>query len=259
MGCLFDCCKKQKGKKKIVNKSANIETELDLIKDNEVKNIKYNNTNNISLITESKIGFYNEGGSCYMASIIQVLIHLKSLIGIFLKKKKKKNPLSKIFNDLLVKIINSEESIEIKDFSKGYNKINSKFTGDKGNNPMTFFSEFIQQLDSENPGILDLFSGKNLIQFQGSIEENYEEDFIFYMVCLDSNHININQAIHIQKEMEDDPSIKLIFTIILKPKIFVINLEVEDIEYYFENIIQIDDAIYELKAINEYNDFHSKV
>ena len=124
---------------------------------------------------------------------------------------------------------------------------------------MTFFTEFIKELDSENSDILNLFSGKNFIQFQGSDDENYEEDFIFYMVFLDSNYKTIEQAIHSEKKMEDDKKIKISSKIILKPQIFVINLEVEYIEYYFEKTIQVDDTRYELRAINEYNDFHSTV
>ena len=49
--------------------------------------LKFNNDKYLSLITDSKIGFYNEGGSCYMASIIQILIHLRNFIEIFKKKK----------------------------------------------------------------------------------------------------------------------------------------------------------------------------
>ena len=221
--------------------------------------LKFNNDKYLSLITESKIGFYNEGGSCYMASIIQILIHLRNFIEIFKKKKINKNTLSSIFNDLLDKIKVSKDKIEIKDFSNEFNKINKKFSGTKGNNPMTFFTEFIKELDSENSDILNLFSGKNFIQFQGSDDENYEEDFIFYMVFLDSNYKTIEQAIHSEKEMEDDKNIKISSKIILKPQIFVINLEVEYIEYYFEKTIQVDDTRYELRAINEYNDFHSTV
>lgn len=254
MGCLLECFK-EKGKNNN-NKSANIEIELEHIKENEIKTIKCNNKN-ISLITESKVGFFNAGGSCYMASIIQILIHLKSFIERFLRKNQK-NILYKIFYNLLLQVKNSEGPIEIAEFSNEYNKINERFSGNKGNNPMTFFDEFIKTLDRENNDILDLFSGKNLIQFHGSDEENYEENFIFFMVCLDSNYRNIMQAINSEKEIEDEKNVKISSKIILKPEIFVINLEVDDLEYYFEQCIQIDNTSYELKAINEYNDFHSK-
>ena len=79
------------------------------------------------------------------------------------------------------------------------------------------------------------------------------------MVYLDSNYRNIEQAIQSEKRMEGEKDVKILSKIILKPQIFVINLEVDDIEYHFEQNIQIDGTIYELKAINEYNDFHSKV
>ena len=41
------------------------------------------------------------------------------------------------------------DSIEIRNFLNEYNKINNKFSGDKGNNPMTFFNEFIKKLSEE--------------------------------------------------------------------------------------------------------------
>lgn len=254
MGFVFECCKKRG--KNSNNKSSNIENELDLIKENEIKTIKFNNKN-ISLITESKVGFYNAGGSCYMASIIQILIHLRSFIERFLRKNQK-NFLYKIFYNLLLQVMNSKGPIEITEFANEYNKINERFSGNKGNNPMTFFDEFIKTFDREDGDILDLFSGKNLIQFNGSDEEDYEENFIFFMVCLDSNYRNIVKAINSQKEIQDEKNVKISSKIILKPEIFVINLEVDDLEYYFEQHIQIDDTSYELKAINEYNDFHSK-
>ena len=253
MGCLNECFKKN-GKNNN-NKSSNIEKELDNIEENEINTIKFDNKN-ILLITESKVGFYNAGGSCYMASIIQILIHLRSFIERFLRKNQK-NILYQIFYNLLIEVINSKGPIEIAEFSNEYNKINERFSGNKGNNPMTFFDELIKTLNRENNDILDLFSGKNLIQFKGSDEENYEENFIFFMVCLDSTYRNIIQAINSEKEIKDEKNVKISSKIILKPEIFVINLEVDDLEYYFEQYIQIDDISYELKAINEYNDFHS--
>ena len=41
-------------------------------------------------LLKSQIGFYNAGGSCYMASIIQILIHLDKFLNEFLKNKLKK-------------------------------------------------------------------------------------------------------------------------------------------------------------------------
>jgi hypothetical protein len=40
-------------------------------------------------------------------------------------------------------------NLEFKFFSSEYNKINNKFRGDKGNNPMIFFTEFIKKLNDK--------------------------------------------------------------------------------------------------------------
>lgn len=260
MGFLLDCFKKRKSKIFKNDNTEFIEIELEN-KEKETKLIKFSNNNNsLANIYESQIGFYNAGGSCYMASIIQILIHLKNFVEVFSEKKKiKNNYLSELFKDLIDKIGTAKKSIEISDFSNNYNKINHKFRGDTGNNPMTFFTEFIKQLDSENGDILKLFSGKNLVQFHGMDDMDYEEDFIFYMITLDKNYINIDKAMHKEKEMEDDKNIKITEKIILNPEIFVINLEIDDIDYDFEETIKIDNIIYELKAINEYNNYHSTV
>ena len=229
-------------------------------KGNEIIIAKYSN-NNYTKLYESQIGFYNAGGSCYMASIIQILIHLRSFIEKFINQKYQKNTLSKLLHDFLVQIINSNKPIEISNFSKAYHKINHKFSGDKGNNPMTFFTEFIKQLEEENKnkGLLDLFTGKNLIKFEGLDEADYDEVFIFFMITLDKDNTNIVKAINKEKEMEDDKNVKIIEKIVLKPEIFIINLEVDGIDYSFEEEIFIDEIKYELKGINEYNDFHSTV
>jgi len=147
-------------------------------------------------LIESETGLYNAGGSCYMASIIQILIHLKKKIDIFLQKKFRNNsPLSNLFYNFIEKIVNSKiYSIEIKNFAKEYNKINSKFSGKHGNNPMTFFNEFIKKLNEENKennSILNLFLGKKYINFNGMEDLNYSEDFIFYLIALDKKNIFI--------------------------------------------------------------------
>ena len=259
MGCLSECFNRQKrNNNRNINEHGGKEFELDLIKDDNDKR----NKNNNSIIYESKIGFINAGGSCYMASILQILIHLKCFIEIFRSKRKYiKNSLSKLLNDLINKIINanSNQSIEISNFSNEYQKINSKFTGEKGNNPMTFFTEFIKKLGEENKDIIDLFTIKNYIKFEGLDENDYEEELFFFMVVIDQNYKNIYNAINREREMEDDKSAKITEKIINKPEIFIINLEVENIEYNFEEKIFIDKTEYDLKAINEYNDFHSIV
>lgn len=259
MGSLCDCLKKISGIKNKNSKTEHLEIELENKEDRLIK-FKGNNKDSSIPIYESQIGFYNEGASCYMASIIQILIHLKSFIEIFKKKEITKNKnLSNILNDLIDKINKAQKSIKISEFSNNYNKINHKFRGDIGNNPMTFFTEFIKRLDEENNDILKLFNGKNLTQFHGLDDMDYEEDFIFYMITLDKNYRNIYTAMHKEKEMEDDENIKITEKIIIKPEIFIINLEVDDIEYEFEEEIKIDNIIYGLKAINEYNNYHSTV
>lgn len=39
------------------------------------------------ILLKSKIGLYNAGGSCYMSSIIQILIHSKQFLNEFLISK----------------------------------------------------------------------------------------------------------------------------------------------------------------------------
>lgn len=259
MGCVleifYECCNsKKKNNNRNNNEQAGKEFELDLIKDSENKN----NKNNFSNIYESRIGFFNLGASCYMASILQILIHLRSFIEKFRSKgKRSKNSLSKLFNELIDKIIRANYSIEISNFANEYMKINSKFSGKHGNNPMTFFTEFINKLGEENKDILDLFTIINYIKFQGLDENDYEEKLFFYMISIDNNIKYIRNAINKEKEMEEDKNIKIIERITLKPEIFIINLQVEDIEYNFEEKIFIDKTKYDLKAINEYNNSHS--
>ena len=215
-------------------------------------------------LLESKIGLYNAGGSCYMASIIQILIHSKKFLDIFLNiKNNDPNSLSRLFYNFIKEIATtSKNNIEIQNFAQKFNKFNYKFNGCQGNNPMTFFNEFIKQIAEEsNKKILNLFKGKKSIIFDGMPELNYDEDFIFYLVLLDKNHIKLKDIIYEEKKMEDNKT-KIIEKIIYKPEIFIINLEIEDIEYNFEEQIYLEDdkgnyVEYNLKAINRYTDYHS--
>lgn len=85
MGLIMDFCKKrQKNRSKVYLETAKKEYELVILKDSENRKKKF--INNFSYLYESKIGFYNAGGSCYMDSIIQILIHLKSFVEKFRKK-----------------------------------------------------------------------------------------------------------------------------------------------------------------------------
>ena len=233
---------------------------------NNLKKSNFINTQRDKIIQnllESKIGLINAGGSCYMASIIQILIHSKLFLEEFYKNKNvhEINPLSKLFSNFIEKIASFEgsfDSIEIKNFAQEFNKINYKFSGDKGNNPMTFFTEFIKKLSEKKNDILKLFMGKRYMNFKGMSELNYEEDFIFYLIVLNKKNYFITTSLCEEKEFEDNKDLKLIEKITVKPETLIINLEFnENIEYNIENWIKVDDVDYELKAVNRYNDYHS--
>jgi hypothetical protein len=213
-------------------------------------------------LLKSKIGLYNAGGSCYMASIIQILIHSKEFLDTFLEEKiNNKNSLSYLLYKFIEEIANSNNSIEIEYFAEQYNKINYKFNGRRGNNPMTFFTEFIKQLDKEGTKVSNIFTGQKHIEFIGMPELDYDENFIFYLAVLDENKYLLYDVLYDEKEFEDDgdggENLKLKERIIKCPKILIINVEVDDIEYKFEEKLYIEEEEYNLKAINRYTDFHS--
>ena len=91
------------------------------------------------LIIKSKIGLNNAGESCYMASIIQILIHLEKFLDA-LNKNNTQNNLYKEFFKFLNKIEKKKCSItsyyhipynyiEIKQIANIYHSINHKFKG----------------------------------------------------------------------------------------------------------------------------------
>jgi hypothetical protein len=199
-----------------------------------------------------------------MASIIQILIHLDKFLKIFLRKKPDdKSTLSYIFYNFINEIVSSSSPIEIKEFSYKYHKINPKFSGRYGNNPMTFFTEFITQLNKENNNndILNLFKGQKEIIFEGMDELNYNEDFLFYLVSLNTKKTSLYDFIYDAtddtKESEGDDQLKFKEKIIVEPEILIFNVEINNIEYNFEEILVINKTQYNLKAINRYTDFHS--
>ena len=232
------------------------------------------------LIIKSKIGLNNAGESCYMASIIQILIHLEKFLDA-LNKNNTQNNLYKEFFKFLNKIEKKKCSItsyyhipynyiEIKQIANIYHSINHKFKGTEGNNPMTFFNEFISDL---NKNILSLFKGEKKIELiknennTKSIEEN-KENFIFYLVTLDKNNNDLTtyflKNLNEEKEFENEKEEKIKESITLFPEILVINLELEIKDYKPENTIYLpknetgkDYQEYKLKAINKYSDVHS--
>jgi len=234
------------------------QNEKKLETETETKNEKINNILEIeNNLLVNKIGLYNAGGSCYMASIIQILIHLKKFLDIFLKyKKHNKNTLSYLFYDFINEIAYSKNPILIKDFASKCNKFLPNYNGRNGNNPMTFFTEFINKLSNENnQNILNLFVGKKSISFKEEKDSNYEEEFIFYLANLNENLPSLYDYIYNENKFGDE---SISEEIIGKPEIFIINLEIEDnIGYKFEEELWVDEVKYNLIAINRYTDFHS--
>ena len=230
---------------------------------------------NKNLILKSKIGLNNAGESCYMASIIQILIHLEKFLD-SLKQNYTKNKLYAEFYKFLKKIEQNKSEtvryyhynydfIEIKEIASVYHSINHKFKGTEGNNPMTFFNEFIKDL---NKNILTLFKGEKEINLkikeknQDKVDKS-NEDFIFYLITFFIKNLNK------EKEFENEKNETIIEKIKTFPEILVINLELEIEDYepettifipyaYSEEKEEVDDYIkYNLKAINKYSDAHS--
>lgn len=228
-----------------------------------LKKHETNETINKSVLLNSTIGLRNAGGSCYMASIVQILIHLEKFLDYF-NIYKNTNELCKYFYKFLKDVESAESSnkkydrvIEIKPLSNRYHNINSKFKGTKGNNPMTFFIEFINDL---NKDILSLFKGKKQIQFNGN-KRIEEEDFIFYMITLDEENAHINEQLvnDNTKEFENIKDCTITEKIKKCPEILIINLEIDNIPYEGEDILMLlePEMNYRLKAINKYDNVHS--
>ena len=257
----YDLANKNKKRDKVFFQKYKKQNKQQSVYDKTFKFKGSNSKDIIKKLLNSRIGLYNAGGSCYMASIIQILIHSELFLEQFYKNKSYYSlySLSSKFLNFIEKIANSVDSIEIKNFSNEYNKINNKFSGNKGNNPMTFFNEFIKNLSEEtNENILKLYMGKRYIKFEGMSDLNYEEDFTFFLVVLDKRNDNIQDKLYEEKTFEDDENLKFTEEIIVKPNIFIINLEFDDyIDYKIEYWIKVDDISYNLKAINKYTDFHS--
>ena len=209
-------------------------------------------------LLSSKIGLINAGGSCYMASIIQILIHLEKFLDVFLNDKCKVGFSNKFFI-FLQHLAKAKYDIEIKNLADEYNRINNKFNGEEGNNPMTFFTEFIKELSKENKEILNLFKGEKEVHFDDI--KNYIEQFLFYLVILDKNNNNITVLINQGRIYDDAKEGKhnpiLLERIRKSPEILIINLEIENIKYEGEEDIVVEKDNYKLVAVNRYSDYHS--
>ena len=197
-----------------------------------------------------------------MASIIQILIHLKQFLECF-EKCGILSPLSNKFSEFLQKVEKaSNYPIEIQDLANTYYSINSKFAGTKGNNPMTFCIEFIKDL---NPNISTLFTGKKNIQISKGkkVIQNYDENFIFHMVTIDKTNQYIDLINENIKEFENDKNCIITEKIKVMPEILVINLEIDNVDINFEDYQTIpvadlkNEYNYNLRGINKYTNFHS--
>lgn len=230
-----------------------------------IKTVETSETNNKNIknkLLESKIGLINAGGSCYMASIIQILIHLKQFLDIFIKNEYSNN-FSNEFYKFIKNLSQSKYPIEINTIADEYNLINKKFCGEEGNNPMTFFTEFIKELSKDNKEVLNIFKGQKVFNFE-DIKE-YTEDFLFHLVILDRYNDNITELLNNGRIFENKNKYKykkdlkptLLEKITTNPEILIINLELENITYNGEEYIVVGDNSYELVAINKYTNYHS--
>lgn len=225
------------------------------IKKEEIMNV--NNDKIKEILLESKIGLINAGGSCYMASIIQILIHLKQFLDKFLKHEYT-NSFSYKFYNFIINISQSKYPIEINGIADEYNRINKKFCGEEGNNPMTFFTEFIKELSKDDKEILDIFKGGKVFNFEDV--KDYKENFLFHLIVLDEYNNNITELLNNGRILEnkDKNSKPSLFEKIIKPpEILIINLEVEKIKYNGEEFIFLGTDSYELVAVNLYTNYHS--
>ena len=239
------------------NRCGSIDTKMvNKLDKDEKKNI--NNEDIKTKLLNSKIGLINAGGSCYMASIIQILVHLKKFLDIFLQDKYTNNFSFKFYN--FIKILsNSKYPLEIDTIAYEYNLINKKFSGEEGNNPMSFFTDFIKELSKENKKIFNIFKGQKVFNFEDV--KNYNEDFLFHLIVLDKNNYNITELINngriFDGKNKKEKNVMLFEKIIKTPEILIINLETENIEYKGEEYIVIDNSTYELVAVNMYTNYHS--
>ena len=65
-----------------------------------------------------------------------------------------------IFIERIAIVVDYGYSIEIKNFANEYNRINNKFRGDNGYNPMKFCTEFIKKPSVETNGNIILIIEK---------------------------------------------------------------------------------------------------
>ncbi len=225
-----------------------------------------NETKQLKNLLESKVGLENQGATCYMASILQVLIHTDIFLKTFYENYKNTGGVSKILYNLFNKILSSKnqrrKSISLAEFVNELNKIDPRYDPNRGNNPILFFTHFIEHLDKENNySIKSLFSGKKSYKYKKYKFYNYTEDFLIYIIQINENSdVNgLNQLINLTSILDMDNDIDIMEeSIIESSSILIINIDnVDSRGFKIEHKIKILDNQYELYAINSYNDHHS--
>lgn len=217
-------------------------------------------SNEINEIYNSTIGLRNIGGSCSIASVIQILAHTRCFLNEFLKNYKhnhNSNSISTLFYNLLMSFKNKNETSEFYDFCM-------RIKSQTGNNPMYFCCKFLDKLNKENPGIIDLFSGIKKVIFENQHYDNDRESFLFQLVYLSYDEqlkdilFNKPNLVKIGNKCYNQ-----IENLIEGPKILMINIETEKMKgYYFSfeipKNLKIGNFTYKLYAFNKYDDNHSK-
>ena len=229
----------------------------DIKNDASISNMSIDNNSNSkkNKLLKSKIGLINPSATCYMASILQALIHSEKFLDYFFKNKKGNYCLSRILDKLFNQIETTKEKrIPLKDFASDYNKIDNRYHFSKGNTPSCFLNHILENLNNEIEGISDLFHGKIKISFKKNKEFNTEQDFLVYPKNF-NNDLKSELFCPEQQEINgriDEVSEELI----IFPSILVINGYPQSSFKISENLY-LKKEHYKLYAVNEYNDVHS--
>ena len=164
-----NCCKKKNGtknKENIEYNDENNENEEKFIKQDDLLEIKDNQTNNSDLIAETnfnndkdaiKIGLENIGATCYMNATLQCLSNTKDLNNYFLKKYKyNKNAenkrLSNEFYNVMKNLWNKKRkgtAYAPKEFKETISQMNSLFEGVQANDSKDLINFLLEQMHEE--------------------------------------------------------------------------------------------------------------
>lgn len=232
-------------------------------KNNEIKdesskcNMLIDNNSNLNKdkLLKSKIGLINPAATCYMASMLQALIHSEIFLNYFIKNKKENNYLSNILTQLFNQIESTtEKCIPLKDFAFNYNKIDNRYHPLQGNTPSCFLNHILYNLNKEIKGISDLFHGKIKISFKKNKKFNVEQGFIVYLKNFNND---LKSELFCSELQEIDGSNdEVLEELIIYPSIFIINGYPQN-NFKVSKELNLKKANYILYAINEYNDYHS--